>query len=307
VRSYTIARKSRFFRGRNKEAIAGILFTLPVVLGIIIFVFYPMIYSLYLSFTDYNILTKPQWTGFDNYKTIFTEDLFFKKSLFVTFYYSIGSVIVSLATAFGLAILLNQNIKGKALFRTIFYIPSVVPVVSSSLLWLWLFNPDFGILNVLLKAFGMKKSMWIFGETTVIPSMILMAAWATGNTVVIFLAGLQDVPKQLLEAASIDGANWFHKFIHVTLPMTTPIIFFNLVMGIINAFQTFTQAYVMTDGGPNNGSLLYVFYLYRQGFRQNEMGYACALAWILFIIILCLSMLIFKTSKKWVYYGGESK
>jgi multiple sugar transport system permease protein len=306
LENHSLKKKNSFIRGSSKEAIAGILFTLPVVLGIIIFVFYPMLSSLYLSFTDYNILTKPQWIGLTNYISIFTEDLFFKKSLFVTFYYAIGSVAASIISAFGLAILLNQNVKGQSVFRTIFYIPSVVPAVASSMLWLWLFNPDFGLLNVVLNIFGLPKSMWIFGESTVIPSMIIMAVWSTGNAVVIFLAGLQDVPRQLLEAVSIDGGNWFHRFIHVTIPMTTPIIFFNLVMGIIGAFQTFTQAFVMTNGGPNNGSLFYVFYLYREGFRLNQMGYACALAWIMFFIILLLSLLIFKTSKSWVYYGGEN-
>jgi ABC-type sugar transport systems, permease components len=287
----------------KKEEIAGILFTMPVILGIIIFVIYPMIATTYFSLTDYNILTKPHFIGLENYIKIFTNDALFKKSMFVTFYYSILSVSATITWAFLLAILLNQNVKGLSIFRTIFYIPSIVPAVASSVLWLWLFNPDFGLFNVVLKFLGLPKSMWIFGGHTVIPSLALMAVWGTGNAVIIFLAGLQDVPKQLLEAVQIDGGNSFHRFRYVVIPIMTPIIFFNLVMGVIGAFQTFTQAFVMTNGGPNNNSLFYVFYLYREGFRNNNMGYASALALILFIVVSVISLLIFKTSKKWVFYG----
>lgn len=302
-KSKTLISINRISTRTRKEYIAGILFTLPMVLGLIIFVIYPMISSLYYSLTDYNILSGAKWIGFDNYKTIFTTDIYFKKALFVTIYYSFASVIANLVSALLVALLLNQNIKGQSVYRTIFYLPNIVPAVSSSMLWIWLFNPDFGLLNSILSFLGLPKSMWIFGESTVIPSLILMGVWGIGNTIVIFLAGLQDVPRSLHEAVEIDGGNWFHKFKYVTLPMITPIIFFNLIMGIIGGFQTFTQAYVMTNGGPNNASLFYVFYLYRVAFQNGKMGYASALAWILFIIVAGLTMLLFKTSKKWVYYG----
>ena len=289
---------------RSNEKITGILFIMPVVLGIIIFVMYPMIFTLLLSFTDYNNLQIPKFVGLNNYINIFTNDPFFKKSLIVTAYYALGSVLVTMITAFLIAILLNQDIKGRAVFRTIFYLPTIVPAVASSILWLWLFNPNFGLLNSLLQMIGLPKQQWLSGETTVIPSLIVMSLWACGNTIIIFLAGLQDVPRQLIEAVDIDGGNWWHKFLYVTIPMVTPILFFNLIMNLINAFQTFTQAYVMTGGGPNNDSLFYVYLVYRDGFQENSMGYASALAWILFVIIAIITAVLFLTSKGWVYYEG---
>lgn len=305
---FKVARNPKGLRSRNKnkykEYVAGVLFVMPVVLGIIIFVMYPMVYSLILSFTNFNILQPPKFIGIKNYITIFAADLYFKKSALVTIYYAFGSVIATLITAFLVALLLNQDIRGRSVLRTIFYLPTIVPAVASSILWLWLFNPDFGLLNMVLSLVNIPKQMWIFGESTVIPSLIMMAVWGCGNTVVIFLAGLQDVPRQLIEAVKIDGGNWWHEFCFVTIPMVTPIIFFNLIMSLINAFQTFTQAYIMTNGGPNNDSLFYAYLIYRDAFQENNMGYASALSWILFLIISIFTVILFSTSNKWVYYGG---
>lgn len=295
---------NKYISLEKQRARAGILFTLPAILGLLIFTAGPMVVSLFLSFTKWDILGQPQWVGFKNYVDMFATDLFFKKSMEVTFKYALGSIVVIMIYSLLVALLLNQSVKGTAIFRTIYYIPSIVPAVASSVLWLWMFNPDFGLLNMFLQFLGLPKSMWIFGEKTVIPSLILMSAWGAGNTVIIFLAGLQDVPRELHEAVAIDGGSWYHKLWYVTLPLITPIIFYNLIMGLIGAFQAFNQAFIMTQGGPDNNSLFYNYLLYREAFENNNMGYACSMAWILFIIIGAFTLLVFKTSKRWVYYGG---
>lgn len=264
--------------------------------------------SLVLSFTDWNVLTQPRWIGLTNYVRLFTTDPFFRKSLMVTVYFAVANIALTILYAFLLALLLNQDLKGKAAFRSIYYLPTIVPVVASSLLWLWLYNPDFGLFNAILRELRLPRSLWLAGEKTVIPSIVLMSVWGgSGNTIVIFLAGLQGVPRQLLEAVEIDGGNWWHKLRSVTLPMISPVIFFNLVVGLIFSFQIFTQAYVMTNGGPNNASLFYVFLLYREGFLRNNLGGAAALAWILFLIVSALTVLIFRSARQWVYYEGEAK
>ena len=223
----------------------------------------------------------------------------------MTFYYALGSVPLRLIFAFFLAVLLNQQIRGLPIFRTIFYLPSIIPLIASSVLWIWLFNPDFGLLNAALRPLGFPKLQWIYGSDTVVPSLILMSLWDVGPLMIIFLAGLQGVPRQLYEAVEIDGGNALHRLRHITLPLMTPTILFNLILSIIGAMQTFVQPYVMTNGGPNNNSLLYVLYLYQKAFQQSQMGYASALAWILFVIIALLSFLVLRTSSSWVYYEGH--
>ena len=236
---------------------------------------------------------------------MFDSDRLFRQSLIVTFYYAIFSVPLRTIAAFFLAILLNQKIHARPVFRTIFYLPSIVPAIASSVLWIWLFNPNFGLLNALLEPLGFDKLQWIYSTQTVIPSLVLMSLWDVGPMMIIFLAGLQSVPRFLYEAAEIDGANKWHKLIHITVPIVSPAILFNLILGLINALQTFTQPYVMTQGGPNNSSLLYVLYLYRKAFDQFQMGYASALAWVIFLAIACLSYLVFRSSPHWVYYDGK--
>lgn len=286
----------------KKNIISGLLFASPVILGFIIFVMGPMITSGYFSLTNYTITGTPEWVGFDNYKNLFVnEDPFFYKSLLVTAIYVFLSVPIQIIASLLVAMVLNRDVKGQGIFRTIFYLPTIVPVAASSMIWIWLMDPNLGLLNGILKAIGLPTSKWIFDQKTVIPSLIIMSLWTIGSTVIIFLAGLQGVPKQLYEAVEIDGGNSFYKFINITIPMITPTLFFNLVMGFINGFQVFTQAYVMTSGGPNNASLFYAFYLYKEAFSNFRMGNACALAWILFIIISLFTLIIFRTSK-WVYY-----
>ncbi|MER2060823.1 MAG: sugar ABC transporter permease [Niallia sp.] len=285
----------------------GILLAAPAIIGFLLFTLVPMIASLGFSLTDWNIGGSFSFIGLENYKTMLTEDKLFSKSLFVTIYYTLGSVPLVMAGAFFIAMLLNQKVKGLSIFRTIFYLPVLVPSVANTMLWLWMFNPDFGLLNTILGSVGLSGQQWIYSESSSIPSLMLMSTWGLGNAAVIFLAGLQGVPSHLYEAVEVDGGGPLRKLWHVTIPMMTPTIFFNLVMGLINTFQVFNEAYIMTEGGPNNSTLFYVYYLFRTAFKDSQMGYACALAWGLFLIILFLSSIVFLTSKKWVYYeGGEN-
>lgn len=299
-------RGSGLSRQRRNEALWGIACVAPAILGFLVWQLGPIIASLLIAFSDWNIAGSPDWVGVENFRRMFTQDDLFWKSLNVTSLYTLGSVPLSIIFAFFLAVLLNQKIAGLPVFRTIFYLPSIVPIIASSMLWLWLFNPDFGLLNAVSGLFGLPRSQWIYGENSVIPSLILMSLWGIGPMMIIFLAGLQGVPRQLYEAVDVDGGNALHKLRHITLPMVTPTILFNLVLSIIGTMQTFTQAYIMTQGGPNNASLFYVLYLYRKAFQESDMGYASALAWVLFIIIAVLSFVVLRSSNRWVYYEGEA-
>lgn len=290
---------------RRREAIWGMICVAPAVLGFLLWQLGPILGSLFIAFTDWGIAGTPDWVGLGNFKQIFTEDQLFRKSLGVTLYFSLASVPLRMLLAFLLAVLLNQKIRALPIFRTIFYLPSIVPAIASSVLWIWLFNPDFGLLNAVLRPLGFPKIQWIYGSDSVIPSFILMSLWDIGPMMIIFLAGLQGVPRQLYEAVEIDGGNAWHRLKHITVPMITPTILFNLILSIIGAMQTFVQPYVMTDGGPNNNSLMYVLYLYKKAFEQSQMGYASALAWILFVIIAVMSFVVFRTSSSWVYYEGR--
>lgn len=300
------ALKAAFKGGvRAKENRMGWLFAMPAVLGFVIFVLGPMIASLFYSFTDYNISGKWSFIGFGNYKNMFSgNDVYFYKSLGVTMQYVLLSVPLKIIYSFLLAMLLNQRIRGKSIFRTIFYLPTIVPTVAISMIWLWLLNPDFGLVNQMLRSVGLPGGKWIYAKESVIPSLAFMSVWTTGTITVVFLAGLQDIPKHLYEAMSLDGAGAWSRFRHVTVPMMTPTIFFNLCTTLIGSFQVFSEAYIMTNGGPDNASLFYVFYLYREAFSYSRMGSACAIAWVLFLIILAVTVLVFKSSDRWVFYEG---
>lgn len=298
----------RKFSAREKKALFyGLLFTSPAILGFIIFTLGPMIASLYLSLTDYNVFKDTtRFIGLDNYAKLFSgEDDLFYQSLGTTFYFVILRVPAVIIISLFLAILLNMNVKGRSVFRTIIYLPSIVPAVASSMIWLWLMNPDLGLLNTVLEWLHLPTSTWLFGEGSVIPSVVLTTLWGIGGTVIIFLAGLSGIPKSYYEAIDVDGGGWYSKLRHITIPMLTPTIFFNTIMTIIGSFQVFSEAYILTQGGPNNKSLFFVFYLWRTAFRDTEMGYASALAWVLFVIIMIFTVIIFKTSKSWVHYEGE--
>ena len=283
----------------------GYLFISPWLIGFTAFHLWPFLRSIYLSFTRYNIVTEPKWVGMANYKMLLTQDELFWKSAWVTVKYAIISVPLAIVAGVGLALLLNANVKGIALFRTIFYLPSIVPTVASSVLFIWLLNPNIGLINQLLAMVGIHGPAWLRTAPWAFYSLVLMALWGVGGSMVIYLAGLKDIPVHLYEAATIDGANPLKKLRHITLPMMTPVIFFNLIMGIIGAFQTFTQAYVITpNGGPQDSTYFYSLYLYNRAWKYLDMGYASAMAWMLFIVIITLTAVVFRSQKKWVHYGG---
>jgi len=298
----------RRYSQERKQALAGLLFASPVILGLIIWVIVPMIGVSLISLTSWNVLTAPKWVGVENYIKLFTSDFYFWNTLKVTVYFVVLNVAFSIAFSLVVAMLLNQDIVGRGIFRTVFYLPSIVPIVASSALWLWLYNPDFGLLNLILKGLGIHRVLWLSSQATVVPSIVLMNVWGSaGNIIVIFLAALQGVPRQLLEAVEIDGGNWWHRFTAVTIPMISPVIFFNVVTGVINSFSVFTQSYVMTQGGPNNASLFYVVLLYREGFQRNNFGGAAALSCILMVLVTLIGLLLFRSSRRWVYMeGGEN-
>jgi len=296
------SRASRAKTRRNR--IVGWLFLSPWVIGFLAFALYPFLASLFYSFTNYNILSPPQWIGLQNYQQMVQDPLFWQ-SLYNTLYYTVIFVPASTVLAIAIAMLLNQRVRGQTIYRTLFYLPSVVPLVASSVLWLWLFNPSFGFIDAFLRALGLPAPGWLYSEVWVKPSLILMSLWGIGQPIVIYLAGLQGVPQELYEAAHLEGANGWHRTRHITLPMISPVILFNVVLGMIGAFQYFTQAYVMTQGGPDNSSMFFALYLYQNAFQYLHLGYASAMAWLLFVVILIATLLVFKSSARWVYYGNE--
>jgi multiple sugar transport system permease protein len=291
----------------RRETLWGYIFVAPWIIGFLIFTLGPVIASFALSFTDYELIVAPVWVGLKNYRTLLTQDRLFGLSLYNTAYYSFFSVPLGIIVAFLLAMLLNVQLPGMKVYRTVFYLPTVTSGVAVSILWIWLFNPQFGLINYLLRSIGLPAPGWLVDPTWSKPAFILMSLWGVGGTAVIFLAGLQGVPRSLYEAAEIDGANAWAKFWNVTVPMMSSVIFFNLIMGIIGSFQVFTSAYVMTRGGPQNSTLFYVLYLFKKGFGMLQMGYAAAMAWILFLIILLLTLIQFRLAERWVYYEGEAR
>lgn len=289
---------------RHKEAIAGVLFISPWLLGFLVFMLGPIIASFVLSFYEWDAIFPPEFVGWSNYRTMFLSDHRFLQSLKITGVYVFIGLPFRIALSLGLALLLNQKLKGVSFFRTIFYSPTVVSGVALAVLWMWMFNPDFGLINRLLALVGITGPDWLFSEQWALPAIILMSLWSAGGNMIIYLGGLQGIPTALYEAAELDGAGWWNKFVHITIPMLTPIIFFNLIVGIINNFQVFTQAFVMTNGGPNNATLFYVLYLYNNAFRFFKVGYASAMAVVLFLIILALTIVLIRTSDRWVHYEG---
>ena len=302
-----IIKKKFLLNSRTRNNITGWFFALPALLGFAGLNLIPMLLSAYYSMCEYSVIGNPEFIRIGNYINLFSgADTTFWPSVRATVLYSVLAVPANLAFSFLIALLLNRPMKGRAVFRSIFYLPCIIPTVASSFVWLLLMNPDFGLLNELLKFFHLPESQWLWSEKSVIASIVFIGIWSTGSTQVIFLAGLQNIPRIYYEAIEIDGGNAFHKFWYITIPMISSTMFYNLVMGIINALQVFSQAYILTDGGPNNASLFYVYNLWREAFKYMSMGKACAMAWILFVTVLFLTLLVFKTSNKWVYYEGEN-
>lgn len=287
-----------------REGLDGWLFILPWFLGFLIFTAGPMLASALISFMNWEILTPPRWVGVANFRQMVADSLFWL-ALYNTAYYTLLGVPLYLLASLLMALLLNLPLRGIPVYRTLFFLPSLTPAVANALLWVWIFSPDFGLANHFLRSVGLPPQKWLFDVNLAKPSLILMGLWGIGSQMVIFLAGLQGIPQTLYEAASIDGANGWRRFWSITLPMLSPTIFFNLVIGIIGSFQVFTTAYIATQGGPQNATLFYVLYLWRNGFDYFKMGYASALAWVLLVIVLLLTLLQFRLARRLVYYEVE--
>jgi multiple sugar transport system permease protein len=288
----------------RREALSFYILILPWLIGFLIFLAYPMLRSLYLSFTSYNLLSPPEWVGLRNFQRILADEDFWQ-SLKVTLFYALGSVPGGTIIALALAMVLAQKLRGVNFWRTIFFLPSILSSIAVAVLWLFIFRPQDGLLNMVLGVFGIKGPDWLLSEWWALPALILMSWWSVGGQIVIYLAGLKGIPDVLYEAAEIDGATSWAKFRYVTLPMLSPTIFFNVVLAIIGALQVFDVGWVMTRGGPNKATLFYMLNLYERAFQLGQMGYASALAWILFIIIMIITLLVVRSSAAWVYYESE--
>lgn len=289
-------------KGSLKRNLTGYLFIAPWLIGFLVFTFGGFAASVYLSFTRWNIVTSPKWVGFANYRALLASDPLFWKSLVVTLKYAVVAVPLGVLGGVILALLLNCRVRGVAVYRTILFLPSIVPAVASSVVFVWLLNPQIGLINVLLKMLGVEGPAWLADTKWALTSLIMMSLWGVGGSMVIYLAGLKDIPIHLYEAATLDGAGPWQRMRRVTLPMLSPVIFFNLVMGTIGAFQTFTQAFIMTNGGPEDSTTFYALYLFNRAWRYGDMGYASAMAWILFVIVVAITAGLFRSQKRWVHY-----
>ena len=291
-------------RTERRDFRNALLFLAPWIVGFAAFMLYPIVSSLFFSFCDSSVLEPPVWVGAENYTELLRDSIFWV-SLGNTAYYAAVSLPLGMAVAIAIALLLNTKVRGMAVYRTIFFLPSILPVVAMAILWLWIFNGQYGVLNYSLSLLGLPTRhlpTWLDSPRWAMPALVLMGLWGVGYSVVIYLAGLQDIPVSLYESAEIDGANWWQKTLHITLPMLSPVIYFNLVMGIIGTFQIFAQPYIMTQGGPKRATTFYTLYLYNLAFEDLRMGYASAMAWILFVIILVLTLLATKLSQRHVHY-----
>ncbi|HOZ45165.1 MAG TPA: sugar ABC transporter permease [Candidatus Hydrogenedentes bacterium] len=288
----------------RQRSLVGYAFISPWLVGFLVFTAIPFVASIYLSFTRYDVVSSPVWVGLANYRKLATEDPLFWKALGITFKYALVAVPVGIGAGVCLALLLNLDVRGISVYRTVFYLPSIVPVVATSVVFVWILNPQIGLVNGLLRNLGVVGPAWLQDTKWAFWSLVFMSLWAVGGSMIIYLAGLKDIPTTLYEAAYIDGANAWQRTRHVTLPMLTPVIFFNLIMGVIGAFQYFTQAYIMTQGGPDDSTHFYALYLFNRAWRYLDMGYASAMAWILFVIVMTLTLVIFRTHKRWVHYGN---
>ena len=293
-----------------RENIEGYLFISPWILGMVFFALGPILASFGLAFTRWNLFTEPEYVGWANFQKLAHDSLFYK-SVFNTIYYTVFAVPLGLVLALGLAMLVNHRLRGVNFFRTAFFLPNVVAGIAMLLLWKWLFDPNFGLINLfldwtglmaVLEWIGLGRPQWISSRTGAMPGMIFMSIWGLGGSMMIFLAGLQNIPRELIEAAELDGAGPWKRFRYVTLPLLTPTIFFLMMVGVIASLQIFNQAYVMTQGGPAHATLFYVLYLFQTAFERFQMGYACAMALVLFIITLIVSLIQLAMGKKWVHY-----
>jgi len=289
---------------QTRRDLIGLAFISPWLIGFLAFTAWPFLRSIQLSFTRYDILRPPKWVGLANYQSLLTDDETFRNATWLTLKFAAVSVPLAIIAGVALALLLNSDVKGISLYRTIFFLPSIVPTVATTAIFVWILNPQIGLVNSLLHTFGIQGPSWLTDPKWALWSLMMMGIWGVGNTMVIYLAGLKDIPTYLYEAATVDGANPVQKLFKVTLPMLTPVIFFNLVMGVIGALQYFTQAYIMTSGGPGDSTRFYALYLFDRAWRYSDMGYASAMAWLLFLAVAILTFALFKTQKRWVHYAS---
>jgi multiple sugar transport system permease protein len=303
------ARRRRWSPRTRRSFVTGILFISPWIIGFLAFNLYPMAYSLYISFTEHHVRAPSEWLGLTNYDNMFQDERFWR-ALQNTLYMVVIAVPVTLFSSFCCAVLLNLKLRGQSIYRVIYFLPSITPVVATSVLWLWIFNTNNGVLNSAIGYAGIRGPSWLTDPTWSKPALIIMGLWGMGGTIIIYLSGLQDVPVPLLEAAELDGASWIQRLRHVTIPMVSPITLFNLVLGVIGMFQYFTQAYIFTLrrglgnlGDPLDSTLFYSVYLYERAFLRLKFGYASAMAWILFIIIMVCTVILLRSSERWTYYA----
>lgn len=290
----------------RREAVAFYLAISPWLIGFLLFTLGPMLLSLYVSFTDWDLLTSPVWNEFENYRQML-DDTRFLQAMKVTVLYTLVYVPLDMIGGLALALLVRARLRGISIFRTIYYLPTVFSGVAFVVVWMWMLNPRGGLINLLLAQFGIVGPRWLLDPDLALWSLIMMSFWGWGRSMVIFLAGLQTIPGELYEAAAIDGAGSFRQFTFITLPLLTPTIFFNLVLSVIFTFQTFTSAFVATDGGPLDATLFLVLYIYKQAFQFFNMGYAAAIAWVLFIVIMIFTLLLVRSQRFWVFYLGERR
>jgi len=299
-------RRHGWSRQRWRDARDGYLFILPWLLGFILWTAGPMLASIAISFSAWQIITVPKFVGLANFAALL-QDSQIGQSLYNSAFYVVIGVPTHLFVALMTALLVNVRVRGVAVYRTLYFLPSLIPLVANSLLWVTILNTDFGLANYFLYFLHLPPIQWLSDPRIVKSSLIMMSWWSMGGQMIILLAGLRGIPEHLYDAAAIDGANWWHRFRLVTLPMLSPAILFNLILALIGAFQIFTQAYVMTSGGPDNATLFYVYYLYDIAFQKLDMGYASAMAWLLFVIILSFTLLQFRLSRRWVFYEADLK
>ena len=296
----------RRIRQSTRNTINGILFAAPWLIGLLMFWIYPTLASAYYSFTKFNAVQTPRWIGLTNYIQLFTNDLDFRAAVYNTLYFAIVSIPLAIILAFSLALMLNAKIKGQVAYRTIYFLPTLVPEVALAMVWIYLFTPGSGLVNVPFEWLGIYRLCWLTCPQMARQTLILLALWIIGQQVVLYLAGLQDVPQDLYDAADVDGAGFFRRLRHVTIPMMTPVIFFHLVTSIIGALQFFAIPYIMTGGTgfPANSTLFYSINMYKQAFQYFNMGYASALAWLLFVTTLIITLVVFRSARLWVFYAG---
>lgn len=307
ARPIGVETRRRWLTQRRIEAIEGYLLAAPWFIGLAVLTVIPVVLSIYYSFTDYEIIKEPSFVGFKNYVKLFSEDAQFLRSLGNTAFMVFLGVPVHMLAGLGVALLLNQAVGGLAFYRTFFFLPSQVAGVALAYLWGWMLHPQFGLTSIILKLSGVQPPNFLHDPSWVKPAFVIMGVWGVGTTMIIWLAGLQGIPDSFYEAAQVDGAGKLRQFFSITLPLLTPTIFFVAVTGIIGTFQIFTQAYVITNGGPNDATLFYALLIYRHAFQYFNMGYAASLAWVLFIIVMVLTLIQLKLGQRWVYYEGERK